>query len=80
MESVYEQYGRYLIETKNPVLKEYLEKEISKKEMIAEDLKQSIKDMESEELSGKERGNIAKRQRRYQELYKEIRDMRKAIQ
>ena len=79
MESVYEQYGRYLIETKNPVLKEYLEKEIGKKEMIAEDLKQSIKDMESKELSGKERGNIAKRQRRYQELHKEIEDMRKAI-
>ncbi len=33
----------------------------------------------SEELSGKERGNIAKRQRRYQEIQKEIRDMRKAI-
>ena len=79
MESVYEQYGRYLIETKNPVLKEYLEKEIGKKEMIAEDLKQSIKNMESKELSGKERGNIAKRQRRYQELHKEIEDMRKAI-
>ena len=31
MESIYEQYGKYLIETKNPVLKEYLEKEITKK-------------------------------------------------
>ena len=80
MEGIYEQYGRYLIETKNPVLKEYLEKEIAKKESIAADLKPSIEEMESEELSGKERGNIAKRQRRYQELHKEIEDMRKAIQ
>ena len=79
MESIYEQYGKYLIETKNPVLKEYLEKEIVKKESIAAELKLSIKEMESEELSGKERGNIAKRQRRYQEIQKEIRDMRKAI-
>ena len=79
MESIYEQYGKYLIETKNPVLKEYLEKEITKKESIAAELKQSIKEIESEELSGKERGNIAKRQRRYQEIQKEIRDMRKAI-
>ena len=87
MESIYEQYGKYLIETngrydgssKFPVLKEYLEKEIVKKESIAADLKLSIKEMESEELSGKERGNIAKRQRRYQEIQKEIRDMRKAI-
>ena len=79
MESIYEQYGKYLIETKNPVLKEYLEKEITKKESIAAELKQSIKEIESEELSGKERGNIAKRQRRYQELQKEIEDMRKAI-
>ena len=79
MESIYEQYGKYLIETKNPVLKEYLEKEITKKESIATELKQSIKEIESEELSGKERGNIAKRQRRYQEIQKEIRDMRKAI-
>ena len=78
-ESIYEQYGKYLIETKNPVLKEYLEKEIVKKESIAVNLKLSIKEMESEELSGKERGNIAKRQRRYQEIQKEIRDMRKAI-
>ena len=75
MESIYEQYGKYLIETKNPVLKEYLEKEITKKENIAAELKQSIKEIESEELSGKERGNIAKRQ----EIQKEIRDMRKAI-
>ena len=74
-----ERYGKYLIETKNPVLKEYLEKEITKKESIAAELKQSIKEIESEELSGKERGNIAKRQRRYQEIQKEIRDMRKAI-
>ena len=74
MESIYEQYGKYLIETKNPVLKEYLEKEITKKESIAAELKQSIKEIESEELSGKERGNIAKRQRRYQEIQKEIRD------
>ena len=65
MESIYEQYGKYLIETKNPVLKEYLEKEITKKESIAAELKQSI--------------NIIKRQRRYQEIQKEIRDMRKAI-
>ena len=79
MESIYEQYRKYLIETKNPVLKEYLEKEITKKESIAAELKQSIKEIESEELSGKERGNIAKRQRRYQEIQKEIRDMRKAI-
>ena len=79
MESIYEQYGKYLIETKNPVLKEYLEKEITKKESIAAELKQSIKEIESEELSGKERGNIAKRQRGYQEIQKEIRDMRKAI-
>ena len=79
MESIYEQYGKYLNETKNPVLKEYLEKEITKKESIAAELKQSIKEIESEELSGKERGNIAKRQRRYQEIQKEIRDMRKAI-
>ena len=71
--------GKYLIETKNPVLKEYLEKEITKKESIAAELKQSIKEIESEELSGKERGNIAKRQRRYQEIQKEIRDIRKAI-
>ena len=67
-----ERYGKYL-------LKEYLEKEITKKESIAAELKQSIKEIESEELSGKERGNIAKRQRRYQEIQKEIRDMRKAI-
>lgn len=61
MESIYEQYGKYLIETKNPVLKEYLKKEITKKESIAAELKQSIKEMESEELSGKERGNIAEK-------------------
>lgn len=83
MESVYEQYGRYLIETKNPVLMEYLKKEIVKKEKIAADLKQSIKNMEdieeTEELSGKDKANIVKRQRRYQELQKEIEDMRKAI-
>ena len=79
IQSIYEQYGKYLIETKNPVLKEYLKKEITKKESIAAELKQSIKEIESEELSGKERGNIAKRQRRYQEIQKEIRDMRKAI-
>ena len=54
MESIYEQYGKYLIETKNPVLKEYLEKEITKKESIAAELKQSIKEIESEELSGRE--------------------------
>ena len=66
MESIYEQYGKYLIETKNPVLKEYLEKEITKKESIAAELKQSIKEIESEELSGKERGNIAKRQKGYE--------------
>ena len=34
---------------------------------------------ESEEISGKDRANIIKRQRRYQELQKEIEDMRKAI-
>ena len=83
MEEIYERYGRYLIETKNPVLIEYLEKEIAKKEQIAADLKQSIKKMgnieESEEISGKDRANIIKRQRRYQELQKEIEDMRKAI-
>ena len=33
MEGIYEQYGKYLIETKNPVLIEYLEKEIAKKEL-----------------------------------------------
>lgn len=43
MESIYEQYGKYLIETKNPVLKEYLKKEITKKESIAAELKQSHK-------------------------------------
>lgn len=83
MEGIYEQYGRYLIETKNPVLIEYLEKEIAKKGQIAADLKQSIKNMEDieevEELSGKDKANIVKRQRRYQELQKEIEDMRKAI-
>ena len=83
MEGIYEQYGKYLIETKNPVLIEYLEKEIAKKEQIAADLKQSIKNMEDieelEELSGKDRANIIKRQRRYQELQKEIEDMKKAI-
>lgn len=83
MEEIYEQYGRYLIETKNSVLIEYLEKEIAKKEQIAADLKQSIKNMEDieevEELSGKDKANIVKRQRRYQELQKEIEDMRKAI-
>lgn len=58
MESIYEQYGKYLIETKNPVLKEYLEKEITKKESIAAELKQSIKEIESRRtFSGKERGN-----------------------
>ena len=76
MEEIYEQYGRYLIETKNSVLIEYLEKEIAKKEQIAADLKQSIKNMEDieeiEELSGKDKANIVKRQRRYQELQKEI--------
>ena len=74
--------GRNL-QTKNPVLIEYLEKEIAKKEQIAADLKQSIKKMgnieESEKISGKDRANIIKRQRRYQELQKEIEDMRKAI-
>ena len=83
MEGIYEQYGKHLIETKNPVLIEYLEKEIAKKEQIAADLKQSIKKMgnieESEKISGKDRANIIKRQRRYQELQKEIEDMRKAI-
>ena len=58
-------------------------KEIAKKEQIAADLKQSIKKMgnieESEKISGKDRANIIKRQRRYQELQKEIEDMRKAI-
>ena len=82
MEGIYEQYGKHLIETKNPVLIE-LEKEIAKKEQIAADLKQSIKKMgnieESEKISGKDRANIIKRQRRYQEIQKEIRDMRKAI-
>ena len=82
MEGIYEQYGKHLIETKNPVLIE-LEKEIAKKEQIAADLKQSIKKMgnieESEKISGKDRANIIKRQRRYQELQKEIEDMRKAI-
>ena len=34
---------------------------------------------ESEEISGKDRANIIKRRRRYQELQKEIEDMRKAI-
>ena len=34
---------------------------------------------EVEELSGKDKANIVKRQRRYQELQKEIEDMRKAI-
>ena len=34
---------------------------------------------ESEKISGKDRANIIKRQRRYQELQKEIEDMRKAI-
>ena len=42
MESIYEQYGKYLIETKNPVLKEYREKEITKKESIAAELKQDV--------------------------------------
>ena len=83
MESIYEQYGKYLIETKNPVLIEYLQKEIIKKEKIAADLKQSIKKMgnieESEEISGKDWANIIKRRRRYQELQKEIEDMRKVI-
>ena len=83
MEGIYEQYGKHLIETKNPVLIEYLEKEIAKKEQIAADLKQSIKKMgnieESEKISGKDRENIIKRQRRYQELQKEIEDMRKVI-
>ena len=57
--------------------------EMAKKEQIAADLKQSIKKMgnieESEKISGKDRANIIKRQRRYQELQKEIEDMRKAI-
>ena len=57
--------------------------EIAKKEQIAADLKQSIKKMgnieESEEISGKDWANIIKRRRRYQELQKEIEDMRKAI-
>ena len=39
--------------------------------------KESLKRVE--ELSGKDKANIVKRQRRYQEIQKEIRDMRKAI-
>lgn len=79
MEDVYEQYGRYLIETRNPVLIEYLEREITKKEGIAESLKQSIDSIMQGNLSEKEKSNITKRQKRYQELQKEIEDMRKAI-
>ena len=72
MEYIYDQYGKYLIETKNPVLIEYLEKEIAKKEKIAEDLKQSIDSMAQGNLSEKEKRNITKRQERYQELQKEV--------
>ena len=43
----------------------------------------AVKNMEDieevEELSGKDRANLIKRQRRYQELQKEIEDMRKVI-
>lgn len=79
MESIYDQYGKYLIKTKNPVLKEYLEKEISKKEKIASNLKQSTDSTDVEELSDKERENVMQRESRYQQLYKEIADMKKAI-
>lgn len=80
MEYIYDQYGEYLIETKNPVLTEYLKKEIAKKEKIAEDLKQSIDSMAQGDLSEKEKRNITKRQERYQELQKEVEGIRKAIQ
>lgn len=80
MEYIYDQYGKYLIETKNPVLIEYLEKEIAKKEKIAEDLKHSIDSMAQGNLSEKEKRNVTKRQERYQELQKEVEGIRKAIQ
>lgn len=79
MESIYDQYGQYLIKTKNPVLKEYLEKEISKKEMIAANLKQSTDSTAVETISDKEKENVIQRENRYQQLYKEIEDMKKAI-
>lgn len=79
LEHIYEQYGKYLIETKNPVLREYLQKEITKKEKIADDLKQSIDNMEAGGLSEKEKGNVIKRKNRYEELQRELSDMRKAI-
>lgn len=79
MEEIYEQYGRYLIETRNPVLVEYLEKEVAKKEKIAEELKKSMDNMTEGELSEKEKENVTKRERRYQELQKEVEDIRKAI-
>ena len=79
MESIYDQYGKYLIETKNPVLREYLEKEISKKERIAASLKSSIDNTEVEKLSDKEKENTIQRENRYQQLYEEIADMKKAI-
>lgn len=79
MQSIYDQYGKYLIQTKNPVLKEYLEREISKKEKIADDLQMSIHHRNAEEISEKEKENIAQRTRRYQELQKEINDMKRAI-
>lgn len=77
MERIYEQYGRYLIETKNPVLKEYIEKEKNKKERIATELEKLIKNVTVTEITEKEKKNITQKKRRYQELQKEIADMKK---
>ena len=83
MEGIYEQYGKTLNRNEKSSLNRIFRERNCKKEQIAADLKQSIKKMgnieESEKISGKDRANIIKRQRRYQELQKEIEDMRKAI-
>ena len=80
-QTLYEQYGEYLIKEKHPLLKEYLEKEMAKKEEIVETLQQSLPQMPDEEraTSEKERENIQKRQERSQELIKEIKEIQTCL-
>lgn len=65
------QYGRYLIEEKNPVLISYLERELEKRQQILEGLQDSF--VNPAQTAGKKaEENAKKREQRCGELMKEI--------
>ncbi|MCI6857744.1 MAG: class I SAM-dependent methyltransferase [Eubacterium sp.] len=71
-------YGKYLLEEKNPVLSEYLKKELAKKEKIALGLKNLMEEESGGEASSE--NNRGKKGERYRELINEIQEIKTIVE